>query len=269
MSNDPESDAPNFPDAYVQGTLLLHRGDLEGARRCFETAREAVRESNDPRLVAAVLGNLGNIYAALDDKERARSLYREILDRLRRDPDPRLAGQTLVNLGNLSREIGETERSRAYYLEAEELLQSIRDEFSLGSLYGNLGLLELDGRRPGEAIPFLKRAIDLHKKTGHEEGLAAAWGQLGRAYRQLGKDRRAETCFNYAYSHFGQVGNPAGEAEALRGLADIYEDRREPELALRCMTRIREILTRFGVRLPEKDSDREERLRRALRPGGK
>jgi hypothetical protein len=55
----------------------------------------------------------------------------------------------------------------------------------------------------------------------------------------------------------------------LRGLADIYEDRNEPELALRCLTRIREIFTRFGLRLTEVDSNREERLRRAVRPGGK
>jgi tetratricopeptide (TPR) repeat protein len=127
----------------------------------------------------------------------------------------------------------------------------------------------MDGRRTGEAVSFFKRAIDLHKKTGNEEGLAAAWGQLGRAYRQRGKDRRAETCFNYSYTHFGQVGNPSGEAEALRSLADIYEDRNEPELAFRCMTRIRETFTRFGLRLPEVDSDREERLRRAVRPGAK
>ncbi|MBI3610928.1 MAG: hypothetical protein HY204_09545 [Nitrospirae bacterium] len=55
----------------------------------------------------------------------------------------------------------------------------------------------------------------------------------------------------------------------MRGLADIYEDRNEPELALRCLTRIREIFTRFGLRLPELDSDREDRLRRVVRPGGK
>jgi tetratricopeptide (TPR) repeat protein len=269
MSNESEQSGLTFPDAYVKGTLLLHRGDLEGARQSFETAREEVRGSKDPRLLTAVLGNLGNVYAALDEKEKARSLYREVLEHQRKDPDARIAGRTLVNLGNLSRELGEAERSRAYYLEAESLLQSVRDDFSLGSLYANLGLLEMDGRRPGEAVLFLKRAIELHKKTGNEEGLAATWGQLGRAYRQLGKDQRAETCFNYSYTHFGQVGKPEGEAEALRGLADIYEDRNEPELALRCLTRIREIFTRFSLRLPELDSDREERLREAIRPGGK
>jgi len=269
VPNESEQDGLTFPDAYLQGTLLLHRGNLEGARRCFEAAREEVRRSNDPRLLAAVLGNLGNVYAAQNEKEKARSLYREILEHLRINPDARIAGQTLVNLGNLSRELGETERSRAYYLEAEALLQSIRDDFSLGSLYANLGLLEMDGRRPGEAVPLLKRAIELHKKTGNEEGLAAAWGQLGRAYRALGKDRRAETCFNYAYTHFGQVGNSSGEAEALRGLADVYESRNELELALRCMTRIREIFTRIGLRLPEVDSDREARLQRAFRPEGR
>jgi hypothetical protein len=62
---------------------------------------------------------------------------------------------------------------------------------------------------------------------------------------------------------------PAREAEALRGLADIYETRNEPDLSLRCLTRIREIFTRFSLRLPELDSDRESRLRRASWPGGK
>jgi len=267
MANESEPGGLNFPAAYVQGTLFLHRGNMEGARRCFESALEEVRRSNDVQVLTAVLGNLGNVYAVLNEKERARSLYREILKHQRKNPDARIAGQTLVNLGNLSRELGEGERARAYYLEAEELLESIRDDFSLGMLYGNLGLLEIDGECPGEAISFFKRAIDLHKKTGHEEGLAAAWGHLGRAYRQLGKNKEAETCFNYSYTHFGQVGNSAGEAEALRGLADIYEDRKEPELALRCLTRIRENFTRFGLRLPEGDIKREERLHRAFHSG--
>jgi hypothetical protein len=68
MANESEQSGLTFPDAYVKGTLLLHRGDLEGARRSFETAREEVQGSKAPRLVTAVLGNLGNVYAALNER---------------------------------------------------------------------------------------------------------------------------------------------------------------------------------------------------------
>jgi tetratricopeptide (TPR) repeat protein len=233
--------------SYLRGEIFLHRGDLHGARRCFEEALTEEQPDGDPQRVIAILMNLGSVHAGLGEKAQARARYQEVLALQREAPDRRTIGQTLVNLGNLSRELGEWERAKAYYLEAGDFLEHTADTRSLGILYSNFGLLEQDTGHLEEAVVAFKKAIELHKTTGNEEGLAGTWGQLGRVFLRLRKDQQAETCFNYSSSHFISLGDPAGEAEALRGLASVYEARGDPELVRRCMARITEIQKRYSL----------------------
>jgi len=249
---------------FQQGMILLHRGDLPGAQRLLELALKEAREQQDLQHLSGILGNLGNISSALGETQKAAAFYQEVLDIQRKEPDHRTVGQTLVNLGNLFREKGEPERARAYYLEAKDLIEEAQDNHSLGTLYSNLGLLELHLGQPGKTIPFFKKAIDLHKQTGNEEGLAATWCQLGKTYQLLKEIKKAETCFNFSYTHFGHIGHPAGEKEALLFLADLYEGDNKSDLALHCMKRILEINQCF--RLPENEAfnQRLERLQKSV-----
>jgi tetratricopeptide (TPR) repeat protein len=195
---------------------------------------------------------LGSVHAALGDRDAARGCFQEILALQQEEPAAKVAGQALVNLGNLTREAGERERARAYYLEALDLLKPLDDTRSLGILYCNVGLLDLDAGQLDEAVTALKTAIDFHKQSGFEEGLAGTWGQLGRTFMKAGKLAKAETCFNFSSSHFISLGDPAGEAEALRGLADIYEARGDRELVHRCTERIAAIQSRYGIPPPDR-----------------
>ena len=126
-------------------------------------------------------------------------------------------------------------------------MSPLDDARSLGILHSNIGLLKLDAGRLDEAIASLKTAIDFHKRSGFEEGLAGTWGQLGRAFLKAGKLAKAETCFNFSSSHFISLGDVAGEAEALRGLVSVYEAKGDAELVKRCRERIIEIQTRYGL----------------------
>lgn len=244
----------NPSDAFKQGALFFHRGHFEAARRCFEEALAEARRSEKAQRTIAALMSLGNTCAALGEREKARALYQEVLTLQRENPDPKAIGPTLVNLGTLCREMGESDRARAYYLEAADLLD--QDDFlSLGILYRNMGLLAREAGEMERAVTFFDKAIELHKKTGHEEGLAATWGELGRTYFQLGKDRHAETCFNYSSSHFNRLANPAGEAEALRSLSLIYEARGDIEQAWHCLSAVLNLFRRYG--LPPREEDRK------------
>ncbi|HZR46487.1 MAG TPA: tetratricopeptide repeat protein [Candidatus Manganitrophaceae bacterium] len=256
-------------DMYRRGMIFFHRGNLDGARRCFESALSEARQGKGADPLTAVLVQLANVYAALGERDRAGALYREVLSLQKEESeeggaDHRAVGLTLVNLGNLSREKGEAERARAYYLEGADRLRQAADDRSLGILYSNFGLLEEEAGRSGEAVAFFNRAIELHKKTGHEEGLAATWGQLGRSFLKTGKEKEAEICFNHAATHFSRLGDPAGEAEALRALSQLYEKRGDPQLALQSLAGALERARRIGWSVPEEDRTRMERLRRLL-----
>jgi len=250
-------------DLYLNGMRFLHRRDYRSALRCFESALERARQREAHPKTFDLLITLGNINAQLGEAERARSFYQEVLHLQKEDPDPHAIGLTLVNLGNLCRESGEwaRARARAYYLEAEGFLSETGNEQALALLYSNFGLLAQDEGALADAQSFLEKAIALHKKTGYEEGLAAAWLQLGRVFLQGSRmGQEAETCFNYASSHFGALGDPGGEIEAIRGLAAVYEQRKDSALAMACINRILEINRRYHLNTAQADLNVLSRL---------
>ncbi len=245
-----ESDRSNL---FLNGKRFFHRRDYPSALRCFEADLKGLEQSSPLDYRIDLLINLGNIYAQLGMPDRSQEYYQEVLSLQQEKSDPHAIGLTLVNLGNLAREGGDRTRAEAYYLEAADHLKKAKDTHSLAILYSNFGLLAQDRGALDEGITYLKKAIDLHKKTGFEEGLATSWAQLGRLFTKNGNDRDAETCLNYSATHFRSLGDPYGESEALRGLAQIYELRQEPELVLRCRNRIQEIHRRFDLPSPESD----------------
>ncbi len=238
---------------FLNGKRFLHRRDYPAALRCFEADLEALGPNKTLNYRIDLLINIGNIYAQLDVPDRSQEYYREVLSLQQEKSDPHAVGLTLVNLGNLARENGDKTRAEAYYLEAEDLLEKEKDTHSLAVLYSNFGLLAQDQGELDEGIDYLKKSVELHKKTGFEEGLATTWGQLGRLFTKDGNDRDAEICLNYAATHFGSLGDPYGEIEALRGLAHLYKRRGDPELVLRCQNRMTEICRRFGLPSPGGD----------------
>ncbi len=261
--------APTEPTAaFLQGEIWLHRGQYQHARRCFEQALAEERLQGDAQRLLPVLINLGNACAVLGDHAAARAAYLELLEqqRLADHPDDRAIGDALANLGNLSRERGETSRAGAYYLEAADRLERGGDAYSLGILYSNIALLQQQTGAVAQAIETYQRAIELHKRCGHEAGLAATWGRLGRAFVAVAQDRSAETCFNYAYSHFNRLADADGQAEALRALAQIYAGRGDAERARACRQRVVETFRGYGIAVPEADARRLDDPDTRVRP---
>ena len=87
------------------------------------------------------------------------------------------------------------------------------------------------------------------------------YSQLGRTFSQAGLLRQAEKCLNNACEHFIKLGQPAGEAAALRLLAELYERTGELQNAIRCLERVLLQVTRYGVPHEEDDRRRLARLR--------
>jgi tetratricopeptide (TPR) repeat protein len=168
-------------------------------------------------------------------------------------------GETLVNLGNIQADTGQPEKGRAFYLEAIDYLTPLDNDRALGVLYSNLALQDLHLHRPESAIEAFHTALDYHRKVGNEDGLATTYGQLGKAFLQLGNLQKAEACLNNATEHFTKLGHGAGEAGALRLLADVYTKREDHISALRCMERVVQIDQTY--RLPQYEEDRQRLAR--------
>lgn len=127
----------------------------------------------------------------------------------------------------------------------------------IGILYSNLALQDARAGKTEEGIAGFKKALASHRVAGDEEALAFTYSQLGQTFLTAGLTREAERCLNNASEHFIKLGNEAGEASALRLLADLYERVGDRESAIRCLERVVSTDRRYS--LPQGPGD-EARL---------
>ena len=120
--------------------FIFNRGDLTNARYWYEQAVTEAKATGSHQDISHALGNLGNVYALLEDYSSAEAHYREVLEIQRIHQSGNEVGATLVNLGNLKADAGHPEQAIAYYLEAIDVLVPLDNHHALGILYSNLAL---------------------------------------------------------------------------------------------------------------------------------
>ncbi|TKB81724.1 MAG: tetratricopeptide repeat protein, partial [Nitrospira sp.] len=149
----------------------------------------------------------------------------------------------------------------------EKILESCQRLFATDEigllLVGEDGLLHMGafGGLRGTMIETFKKALELHRAVGDEEGLAVTYGQLGKTYLLAGQPRQAERCLNNACEHFIKLGNGTGETGALRLLADLYEQEGDLPPAIRCLERITQLTLAYRLSHSEANAARLTRLR--------
>ena len=91
-----------------------------------------------------------------------------------------------------------------------------------GAAYGDLGNAFRGLGKFQEAIEYHNKALSIAKEVGDRALEARAYGNLGNAYESLGKFQEAIEYHNKALSIAKEVGDRAGEGRAHGGLGNAY-----------------------------------------------
>jgi predicted ATPase/class 3 adenylate cyclase len=197
------ADTPSKLRSWAVSTLgefLRFQGRFDEAIEAKNHALEVAGELEEPRMVAATLHDLGEIYMQMGDRDRARQLHEEALG-LRREDGGRIGiAHALVGLADLAVLEGDFDRARSFYAEIRDAGREC-DEWDFEA-NGLLGLGEV-ARREGnysQANELLREGLDVAVDTGSVfrilgalEGFAALSSSEGRwehAARLLGASQR-------------------------------------------------------------------------------
>ncbi len=99
--------------AEMQVNLALTRRSMGANQEAIDLMSQALStftELNDQKRRAMVLGNMGGVYVALNDKEQAAECYREAADIFQELGEKKLHGETLLAIANLqmsNRKVGD------------------------------------------------------------------------------------------------------------------------------------------------------------------
>jgi tetratricopeptide (TPR) repeat protein len=146
------------------GTLHLEKGELDKAAQEMTRAIELLTAA-DPESpnVGVYWGNLGNVYALMDDNERALDAYERAHEMLIAllGPTNRTAAHMLMNLGRMEARMERYDESNSYYEEALAIMAAAgpeKDQVAI-TILNNLGQNYGDQGHYPEAIATIEQAI--------------------------------------------------------------------------------------------------------------
>ncbi|MGA2505457.1 MAG: GAF domain-containing protein [Anaerolineales bacterium] len=194
--------------------VQMRQGKLPAALKTAVSALKSARQSGQQAIIAQCLYRMseadwrvGQNEAGFDNAQKAIKLFQEL-------GDISGAGRAYWSLaiGRASHESLRDART------ALELCQSIGDQYGIGNA---LNFLMTSGKDLVENIQYGQQAIQAFEKAGYEERRAAALGNLGTLYAELGLYPHSRRLIIEGLEMNKRMGAIAGLAYGLGNLVDI------------------------------------------------
>jgi len=237
-----------------RGAVLVHEGDLRGARDCFARAIALLeRLAPQSRELAQVLSDRASVLTDLGQLDLAREDLGRSLATLERARGDRDLARALINSGILERKRGDYELAEKYDQRALDIWER-EDPGSAdaASVLNELGKLAMSRGDADQAERYEERALSVFERRSPGPGLADTLVVLGMLARNRGNLELSESYFKAALARLeAQLPGSKGMAGPLRGLGILANDRGDLELAERYARSAVEILERIAPESPD------------------
>jgi len=124
-----------------------------------------------------------------------------------------------IGLGNPGRARGALEEAESSLLVHLELYDRVGNQEGVAAAYGNLGLLYQALGDPAPAEAMYREALKVDEALGRKEAMAAVYRNLGRLYQTGGDAAQAAAMYRQSIALFEQVG-AATRLRRVRQLLD-------------------------------------------------
>jgi predicted ATPase/DNA-binding SARP family transcriptional activator len=118
---------------------------------------------------------------------------------------------------------GETELGHKLLTESVALLESLNDNHTLGQALGSLGTTARIAKKHAEAIPYLERAVAIHRISGNKMGMAWCLFALARTIFEQGDYAAALPLFSDSLALNRQLNNRRFIIDTLYNIGDIHQ----------------------------------------------
>lgn len=230
------------------GGLGILLGDHLRARQQLEESVAIWREIGDAFGLAFALTYYSIALALTGDSAEAGMAGEETMRIAREAGDRWHLALALHGSGVGARDCGDFASARALYDESLGLFQAIGAKPGIALVVNSLGdLARLQGDYRAAAT-YYKESLELARDMTSKHHQAIVLHNLGHVARRLCDSREAKRCFRESLLLFRELGDIAGTAECIAGLAGTAVDE-DPERAARLFAAAVQAVAGIGVRL--------------------
>jgi serine/threonine-protein kinase len=178
------------------------KGDNIPVQHFLETGVDRIDEmDNQPKVKAALLMTMGQVYDKLGEYEKSKPLHEEavkISEKVYQEPHPDLV-EAYINKGLLEVDLGNFASAESLYKKGIEIMENLgnRPDTLYGNTLSNLALLYEEKGEPKKAVPIHKKAVALDKQLypeGHRK-IAISLNHLALAQQKSGNLQQARINF--------------------------------------------------------------------------
>ncbi|MFN2113931.1 MAG: tetratricopeptide repeat protein [Anaerolineales bacterium] len=140
------------------GVCLIMSGQAKQALECLDLAQDALGPEPDAALNAAIQGNRGLAFSALQDYNHAFQAHKAVMEAAERLGDDHLRLSALINLADISLQDKDYRPAQGFALVALDLAQELQPHPGLMIIYDLLGMIS---SRLGD----LRSAVEFHQQA--------------------------------------------------------------------------------------------------------
>jgi signal transduction histidine kinase/DNA-binding response OmpR family regulator len=216
----------------VQGRLYSELGQLDKAIEMAALEQKIANEFNFEQLEADAYKRMG-IYGYYKGNNRlALTSYQQALQYYLTVNEPIAQANLHNNIALVYAAMGRLEDALHSYQQADPLYQQFGSNVDKIDIRFNIAVFHLQLKRFDIAITIFKEVIAKRTQISDEEGLAAAYSDLGSAYRYAGDYQQALHYLTKSLAYRRKVKDDYNAAAILHNLAELHNYLNNTEQAI-------------------------------------
>ncbi len=249
--------------------ISANRADFSKALSSYKQALSLAKAGHDTTIMVGVMINIANLYTRMEDPEKAMVLLQEILKISKHLKNDKYTGHIAGNLGNIFSDKGDIEEAKMYFNKSREwaiknkdlyieamaisnlagiekdrvksfelyntslaMFDSLQNQFEIARVTHNIGVSLLNDKQYKEALGYLDKASFFFYKVKDDYGLSLVYGQMGKAYFNLGDIKKAGDFAQQSINHAKLSHTLIQEQEGCRLLYEICKKKGDNKNAL-------------------------------------
>ena len=198
-----------------------YRKALEWAFRALDLHRTL--DTPEPRRMADLLENLGNIFWAIRQFDKALEYHRQCLELRLTIGERRALASTYSNIGLILSSNGNFDGALAEYAKALVIRRELNNPADLAVSLNNIGSVQMSLRKTAEARENLRESLALCEKHGYARESAPPLNSLGDIWRLEGDLKQALDYHGRALQARERSGDRLGVVTSLIEVAEDLE----------------------------------------------
>ena len=193
------------------------KGDLNKSTEILHQSIELFKTINEPKNLAVIQSNLGNIYLEQKEYLKAFNSFNESLITIRHENLKTSEARLLAKIGDIYNKLDELDLAMDYYNDSEIICiaREITKTNQIGLIYLKKSEIYFKKELLDLSIKYAEKAVDELKKSNNKSKRSECYLLLAKSYNKLDKKKKAHDFLDKSLGLNNEINNESKIIEAL------------------------------------------------------